>query len=264
MDFKDCNVIYRRMCARCRQRLKTPEEWDRRTADMNRQDAAANGYIACLLDAIDTTDCQSVFDVCCGTGHVLQALAPRMDYVYGLDFSKGMLQTARHNLQQAGIINGRLFLRAWEDSWEDLPRADLVTASRCMDVDDMAAALAKLDRLAHRRIYISYRAGPHHLSSDILTALGREEPPRPDYILPVNILYAMGKRPSLNYISFPRKTSVYPTFASLQGRVEWSLGPLAADETGRLQAFYDHLPENEHGKRIHPHPITWALISWEK
>ncbi|NCC49737.1 MAG: class I SAM-dependent methyltransferase [Spartobacteria bacterium] len=265
MESIDYNAIFCRMRARCAQQHKTPEEWDTRAEQMNAKEPTAHAYTRDLLAAINTNDCRSVFDVCCGPGHLLTALAGHMEYAYGLDFSSVMLQTAHANARRAGVENYRLFLRAWEDAWDDLPQADIVTASRCLDVDDMAVALRKLDALARRRVYISYRVGAHHLSPDIIAAVQRDIPPRPDYLLLVNILYyQMHRQPALAYITTPEKTSTYPSFASLRKRVEWSLGPLADDESRRLEAFYLRLPEDDPGARIHTHPMTWALISWEK
>jgi ubiquinone/menaquinone biosynthesis C-methylase UbiE len=55
---------------------------------------ALNGVAMALCDLITEIDARRVLEVGCGTGHWLKTLAPRVDWIIGLDSSSGMLRQA--------------------------------------------------------------------------------------------------------------------------------------------------------------------------
>lgn len=264
MGGPDYIELYRRARAAVPSRSKTPEEWGRRAERMNEGNLLDNSYTRDFLSAVDISGCESVLDVGCGVGNLLIPLCGRLKRGYGLDFSPGMLEAARANAKKAGLENATIVLRSWEDDWSDIPPADIVIASRCLDVDDMAWALQKLHAHAQRRIYVTYRIGPSYLDEAIYEAIGRKLIPRPDHMLVVNILKQLGMKPKLSTIRTEDKHSAYPDFEAFRKRVEWSLDTLSSDETRKLRDFFENLPRGTDDERVHKHPIEWALISWEK
>lgn len=264
MTEPDYIEMYRRARAAVPSRSKTPEEWGRRAGRMNEGNLLDSSYTRDFLNAMDISGCESVLDVGCGTGNLLIPLCEKLKRGYGLDFSPGMMEAAKENARRAKLDNVTLFLRSWEDDWSDIPLSDIVIASRCLDVDDMAWALRKLHAHANRRIYVTYRIGPGYLDEAIYKAIGRKLVPRPDHMLVVHILKQLGMNPKMSTIRTEDKHSVYPDFESFRRRVEWSLDALSAGEAAKLKEFFDGLPRGADDERVHKHPIEWALISWEK
>lgn len=264
MGGPDYIELYRRARAAVPSRSKTPEEWGRRAERMNEGNLLDNSYTRDFLAAVDVAGCESVLDVGCGVGNLLIPLCGKLQRGWGLDFSPGMLQAAQANAKKAGLENATIVLRSWEDDWSDIPPADIVIASRCLDVDDMAWALQKLHAQARRRVYVTYRMGPSYLDEAIYEAVGRKLVPRPDHTLVVNILKQLGMKPKMSTIRTEDKHSVYPDFEAFRRRVEWSLDALSPEETAGLKMFFDGLPRGSDDERVHTHPIEWALISWEK
>ena len=141
---------------------------------------------------------------------------------------------------------------------------DVVVASRSFTVDDARDALARMDRLARRRVYLTYSAGDAHRDEAILSAIGRKSAPRPDYLLLLLILHGMGIRASLDFIEGSSERTVCSSPGDLIRRVEWSLGPIDDKEKDALVRYFETLPR-EDGEAILPvSRRRWARIGWEK
>jgi len=63
---------------------------------------------AALVDIIAAADPRDLLDIGTGTGRMLEILAPRVEHALGIDQSREMLSVARVNLEQAGLVNGRV------------------------------------------------------------------------------------------------------------------------------------------------------------
>ena len=126
--------------------------------------------------------------------------AKKVDQIYGYDFSPKMLEFARENAQIYGAKNVKFAQRAFEDDWSDVPECDVVFASRCLEVDDLKAALSKLLSKTKKSLYITFKVGGSFVDEDVLGAIGREVEQKPDFVYLLNILFQMGYLPSLSYI----------------------------------------------------------------
>lgn len=158
LDDLDFGALYREHVARTSGGEKRPEDWDARAPAMR---AAVQGgaYTDAFLARMDLTGCRTLLDVGCGPGTIGLALAPRLEHVHGLDYSRGMLDALEDGARARGLTNVSCILRAWDDPWDGVPVCDLVVASRSTHVMDMEAALGKLDAHARRRVYLTHRAG---------------------------------------------------------------------------------------------------------
>ncbi|MCK6683438.1 MAG: class I SAM-dependent methyltransferase [Thermoanaerobaculia bacterium] len=254
----DFGRMYRDHLAASGRRVKPPEAWDARAAEMRRE--TDGRYMDEFVRRMDLSDCATLLDVGCGPGTIALAVADRLTRVYGLDYSPGMLNVMMESAAARGISNVEAIERAWEDDWTGVPACDVVVASRSTLVDDMADALAKLDARANRRVYLTSLVGGRFVDADVLEALGHAPPPLPDYIYVLNILYQMGRHPRVDYIEVENRRAVAPDFESFLRRVAFSLGELSPTEKERLRAWYDANPERarEGGK-----PRRWAFIWWE-
>ena len=209
---------------------------------------------------MDLSGCRTLLDVGCGPGAIALALAPRLDRVYGLDYSRGMLAAMMMQAAARGVGNVEPILRSWDESWDDVPACDLVVASRSTLVRDMEDALARLDAKAKRRVYLTSLVGGRFVRADVLALLGRERPAYPDYIYIVNLLHRMGRHPRLDYIRAERRPDERQGFDQFVRCVEFSLGALSPEERERLETWYREDPDRANRGR---EPYRWAFVSWE-
>jgi len=255
----DFGRLYREHLAASGGREKPPEAWDARAAELGRE-LGGSAYAEEFVRRMDLSGCRTLLDVGCGPGTIALAVAPRLDRVYGLDYSRGMLDAMTKHAAERGLGNVEPILRSWEESWDDVPACDLVVASRSTLVRDMEDALARLDAKAKRRVCLTSLVGGRFVAAGVLEVLGRERPAYPDYIYIVNLLHRMGRFPRLDYIRAGRRSGEDRTPERLVSRVEFSLGALSAEERERLEAWYRADPERvARGQE----PYRWAFVTWE-
>lgn len=255
----DFGRLYRQHFAASGCREKPSEAWDARAADLSRE-VSGSAYVEELLRLVDLTGCRTLLDVGSGPGTIALALAPRLDRVYGLDFSQGMLDAMMGHAAARNLGNVEPILRSWEEPWDDVPACDLVLASRSTLVRDMEDALARLDAKAKRRVCLTSLVGGRFIRADVLALLRRERPSYPDYVYILNLLHRMGRHPRLDYIHAGRRPDEKQGFDQLVRRVEFSLGSLNPEERERLEAWYREDPGRaERGREAH----RWAFVSWE-
>lgn len=254
----DFGRMYRDHLAASGRRVKPPEAWDARAAEMSLE--TEGSYVTEFVHRMDLSGCATLLDVGCGPGTIALAVADSLTRVYGLDYSPGMLNVMMANAAARGLGNVEPIERAWEDDWSDVPACDVVVASRSTLVNDMADALARLDARANRRAYLTSLVGGRFVQADILETLGRTSPPLPDYIYILNILYRMGRHPRLDYIRAERRSVAGPGLDSFVRQVAFSLGELSPAEKERLAAWYWADPERAHRGGA---SRCWAFVSWE-
>jgi len=255
----DFGQLYRAHMAAAGGREKPPEAWDARAEAMSRL-AGESRYVDDFIARMDLSGCATLLDVGCGAGAIALALAPRLQRVYGLDYSRGMLDAMMRNARALGRGNVAPIRRAWEDDWSDVPACDIVTASRSTTVMDMADALARLDAKANRRVYLTSLVGGRFIDAEVAELLGRTRPALPDYIYIVNILYRMGRYPRLDYIENDNRLAGAESFDEFARKVAFSLGEIDAAGQTRLRQWYDADPERA---RRGGAPFRWAFIHWE-
>ena len=256
----DFASLYREHIAATRM-PKSAEAWDARAVGMSAR-VQRSPYADEFIARMDLSDANTLLDVGCGPGTIGLLLAERLKLVYGLDFSRGMLDALMKNAAERGLSNVQAVHRAWEDDWSDVPECDIVVASRSTAVVDMATALAKLNTKALRRVYLTYLVGGHFVAPAVLEAIGRpQRAPQPDYIYVINILHGMNIHPRLDYIEYNGSLAGIANFEDLAERVTRVLGQLNEDESARLRAWYRGVGA---GAACLNAPTRWAFISWEK
>ena len=255
----DFGRLYREHLAASGGRQKPPESWDARAAEQG-SDLGGSLYVDEFVRRMDLAGCRTLLDVGCGPGTIALAVAPRLELVYGLDYSRGMLDAMRANAAARGLDNVEAILRSWDEAWDDVPQCDVVVASRSTLVLDMEDALARLDAKAKRRVCLTSLVGGRFVPAEVLEVLGRERPAFPDYIYIVNLLYRMGRLPRLDYIRVERRPEEASGLERLVRRVESSLGALGDEERERLEAWYRADPDRANRAR---EPFRWAFVSWE-
>ena len=256
------NDLYRKQKERSTFRPKSRREWNEKAEGFNAR-MERSRYIWDLISRMDTGGCETVLDVGCGTGHLSLELARKMRSVNALDFSPAMLEKVRENAVRTGASNVQTHLLAWEDAWDAVEPADLVIASRSLEVEDLARALDKLDRFAKKRVYLTYMVGESFVDPFSQALLGRSVVPRPDYIYVINVLYQMGIHPTLEYIKGENRFASFYSPQDYIQSVRWSLGDLGVQEIELLEAGFWELPQDSSGARVLSSAVDWALIGWE-
>lgn len=254
----DFGRLYRDHLAAANRNPKRADTWDARAADMSRK-ALKSRYVDEFIGRMDLAGARTLLDVGCGPGTIGLPLAERLERVIGLDFSRKMLDELLANAAALGLDNVEALHLAWEDDWSAVPACDIVVASRSTTVEDMEAALHKLNDKANRHVYMTHLVGGRFIDPAVLDVVGRDLPALPDYIYIVNLLYRMGIHPRLDYIETEGRLAGAGDFDAFHARVVWALGELDADETARLRDWYARTPSPRAGA-----PMRWAFIAWDK
>lgn len=247
------------------------EFWEKRAPSFAKT-AGTSPYAREFLERSDVHDGETVFDMGCGSGTLALPLARRGVEVWACDFSPTMLELMmrRAELEGTDSLIHPVEL-AWGESWEGkgLPVCDVAFASRSVATDDMRAALEKLERQASRLVCVTLGTDSSPRSDEtLLRAAGRPREIYSDYVYAMNILWQMGRQPSLSYIRSQRAS----TFESPEQALEKTCQIIEAtpEERDRLAAYTrEHLVqvEGEGGERRwsydHTRVTSWAFISWE-
>ena len=244
---------------------RSRQDWDKRAADF----AARNldsPYTEQFLAKFDWPADWTVLDAGCGPGTIALPLARKVKAVTAIDYSAAMLAELSREQERQGLNNIRTVQAAWEDDWEKrgIPPHEVVIASRSLAVDDLAAALSKINRWATRRAIITDRVGAGPFDPELFAAVGRPFAPGPDYIITVNILYSMGINATVDFIRLDNQRLFPSRQAAIASRL-WMLGEPTSAELEKLEAYLaDRLVAQPDGtwRLERTTPSLWAVISW--
>jgi len=237
---------------------KSSGDWDKRANSMN-NNVHTSIYTKTFIDKIDVTNATSLLDVGCGPGTISLAIASKLSYIYALDYSLGMLACVEENCKEQKIDKITTINKSWYDNWDDVPTADIVVASRSMEVKDIKDALLKLNSKANKRVYLTTKVGGTFIDKEILNQLKREIVPRPDYIYLVNVLHSMGIYAKVDFVLSENSKFESSTDEEFIEKVGWSLGELSDEEKVILKNYFNTTYKY---KKLADY-MNWALISWE-
>ncbi|MFY9074268.1 class I SAM-dependent methyltransferase [Malaciobacter mytili] len=255
----DFNELYKIQKEKSTFKAKSSEDWNNKAPSMNER-VHNSIYNEEFLKLINLEGIDTLLDVGCGVGNLSLKLAPKLKEVYALDYSSKMLEFLNENAKKQKLLNIHTINTSWYDSWHSVPKADLVIASRSMEVKDMKEALLKLNDKANKKVMISYKKGGSFVDEEILKALKKEIIKKPDYIYVINILYSLGINASVNFIKSEGRNSIYTSKQKFIQSVSWSIDGLTNDEVKRLEEYYDSLDISKKNKDY----VQWAVISWDK
>jgi SAM-dependent methyltransferase len=234
-----------------------PERWDARAARSN-GGIFGSPYVRGFVERMNLDGCATLLDVGCGAGAISLSVADKLERVYGLDFSPGMLEAFALNAEQRALSNATTIRLGWEDDWSDVPVCDIAVASRSTAVRDLERAVVKLSSKARLRACMTYPADGDFLPSGIRLALGRTEPTMPDYLYVVGILHHLGLHATLQYLPGENRLASCTTFEAVHEKVNEWIGPLTAEERRCLRRLYD----DTDGQVVFDR-MQWALFSWD-
>jgi SAM-dependent methyltransferase len=210
----------------------------------------------------------SVLDVGCGAGTLAIPLAGLVQAVTAIDFSDVMISILGERCWEQAITNVTPRVIGWEDDWDmaGIAEHDVAIASRSLVVEDLHAALSKLDSKARRRVFISSLVGDGPFDRRIFEAIGRELDRGPDYICVYNLLHQMDIFADVTFVMNGDGEKVYSSIEEAVQGFRWMIDDMTADEEARLRIYLEgHFVKKEGGWALsYHHEVRWAIISWSK
>ncbi|HEY5168821.1 MAG TPA: methyltransferase domain-containing protein [Thermoleophilia bacterium] len=246
--------------------------WDRRARDFRGGDEDSP-YVAGFMAHMRLRPGESVLDVGCGSGALALPLARAGRDVVALDFSAGMLAVLRRRASEEGLRNVKTIHAGWDDDWRAAGAggADVVIASRSLDVRDLRAALQKLDVFARRRVCVTLPAdGLFYPQLLAHKAVGRSHAKRGDHGTAVNVLRQMGVQPEVTFLEHASASRYESREAALES-LRRVVAPADEREEAALERYaQEHLvaTADHDGRRewqLEPEiTVPWAFIAWDK
>ncbi|HOP40130.1 MAG TPA: class I SAM-dependent methyltransferase [Geobacteraceae bacterium] len=263
-------IDWNRICWEKRKQKASPssttEYWDKRAPAFARNSSKSD-YAGKFLRFLKLEPHWSLLDVGCAAGTLAIPLAGRVKEITAMDISGTMLDLLHERCLEFKIDNIQTIQGAWEDDWDALGvgEHDVALASRSLITEDFESALTKLNKAARKRVYASTIVGDGPHDRRIYRALGRDLNPGPDYIYLYNLLYRMGIRANVNFITHEERSSYEcpeDAFAILSSKME----VVTHEEADILRSFLkEHLILDENRWTMsYKRKICWAVLWWDK
>jgi SAM-dependent methyltransferase len=237
--------------------------WNRRAPSFAAH-AQERPYAGHVLAILEPRPEWTVLDVGCAAGTLAVPLASRVAQVTGIDISDVMIELLQQRCASLGIANVEARRIGWEDHWGGVGQHDLVVASRSLFATDLAAAIAKLQRAARRRVAIISMVGDGPYDRKVFDAVGRSLNRGPDYLFVLNDLDSQRIYPNLRFVTEVEN----PTFTDREEAVasmRWMLDGITPEEEARLRAHVlPRLVLRSAGWAVSDPQVTrWAVMWWD-
>ena len=240
-------------------KAKNCDDWDAKASDMA-QSTINSPYVNDFISRMNITGDEVILDIGCGPGALTIPLARKVKEVIAIDFSAQMLEELKAYAAREDVTNIKTYHIGWEDEWSDLPQADIVVASRSMEVSDIEAALSKMSAHATKACYLTYRVGGSFVDMNILDYIGKKVKTKPDYWYIPIILYQNGYLPRVDYIETGRVSVRANTEDEFIESLIWSVHELDDEQQTNARQYFREVIV---GQSRPPRAVNWAFIGWE-
>lgn len=238
---------------------KTSSDWDEKSADMAAS-VINSPYVDDFISRMNITGDEVVLDIGCGPGTLAIPLAKRVKEVIAIDFSAQMLEELKAYAVREGVTNIKTYHMGWEDDWSALPQADIIVASRSIEVPDIDAALAKMSAHARKACYLTYKVGGSFVDMNILDFIGKKVKTKPDYWYIPILLYSQGYLPRVDYIETGRGSVRSGSEEEFVESLIWSVHELSEEQQAKARQYYRDVIVAQNRP---PRAVNWAFIGWE-
>ncbi len=250
--------------------------WDSRAEVFNKRVMKNKERSESQVAILGLTSGETVLDVGAGTGRLALPMARLAKSVTALDQSSGMLSCLQENMAAEGLKNIRCIQKSWQDvSMGELEPHDVVLSSNSLGVYDLKEALAKMDALAKRAVYIfTFSDGKRDDGFRQFMREGKEgregvhgrhgwhEAGPAGYLVIYNLLADMGILADIKIMNW-QSDEHYPSLD--EAVAEWKqMHEVPAEREPDLREFLSlRLVEDEKGLCMHRRHKQ-VLISWQK
>jgi len=243
------------------------EYWNRRAPSFAKN-VRETGYSRNFIRLMEPKAEWTVLDVGCGAGTLAMPLTGLVRRITAIDFSDVMISILEKRCREQGVTNITSRVVSWEDDWESAGIAthDVAIASRSLVVEDLRAALLKLDGKARHRVFISSLVGDGPFDRRIFEAIGRPLDRGPDYIYIYNLLNQMRILAEVTFVTNGDTCKVYGDIGEAVQGFQWMIEDMTAGVEILLRAYLEkQLVKNGEGWSLPSRPpVRWAVISWQK
>ncbi|MBN1322463.1 MAG: methyltransferase domain-containing protein [Methanotrichaceae archaeon] len=239
--------------------------WDQRARQLDMQRKWNQEITTRILTWLDLDPGCTVMDVGAGTGALSVPLSKVARHITAVEPSEEMLFFMNKFAREEGATNISCIGKPWEEvrPFEDVDEHDVVIASHSLVMEDLKAALAKMDLLAKRSVHIITSAGAgHDCYQELRKSLhDGEDREGLDYVYPYNILYEMDIYADVEIWNVEYRRP----FVCLDDAVElWAgnLGASSPDAKEIIRSYLSRWIVVEDGSYLLNSRSKWALISW--
>ncbi len=229
--------------------------------------AVGTPYSESFIKLLDPKPDWTVLDMACGGGTLAIPLAPKVQRITAVDFSRNMLSILERRCRENGITNIQTILGQWEDDWDTLGigEFDLAIASRCLQAENASACIRKLDRAARRQAFISVPVGHGPLDARLCEFAGRNPDRGPDYIHYYQLLYDMGIKANVVLIEENHRNRWTSHEEALEDQ-RWMFHGMTSHEEERVHAYLrQHLICRDGQWQLpYERKCRWAVMAWPK
>lgn len=246
---------------------KDKSDWDKKAPSFSKK-TKDSSYAKHVLEHIPVSSSTSILDIGAGSGALAVPLAHKAQQVTAIDYSQGMINELQAEAKQQGLANITCHTCAWEDDWvaRGISPHDICIASRSIGVQNLSAALKKINNFAQQQVFISDRVNPTPFDKDAFKAIKRPFQAGPDYIFSLNMLYSFGIHPEMHIIEFDKETQFKDLNAAVDS-FEWMFHGMTNLERERLHDYLRERVITQTTDQVtigQGSPHRWALISWKK
>jgi len=262
----DWNELWKEAQARKHTPHHDSEFWNKRAPSFAKH-ASSSGYVEQFMAILKPEPHWSVLDIGCAAGTLALPLASIVRSVTALDPSTTMLSLLENRCREQRVTNIRIVEGCWEDDWDELGIGvhDVAIASRSLIVDDLRAAVSKLESCARKRVYLSTLVDSGPYDHRIVEAVGRNFDHGADYILVYNLLRQMGIYANVSF-TVSRDDKTFRDLEDALDSVRWMIYEMTSTEEKRLRRYLGHhlIRENGRWKLPYRRVVRWAVLWWDK
>ena len=274
--------------------------WDKKASSFANKPKRSD-YINQLIEKLNLSPKETVFDMGCGSGTLSIPLALLGHQVCAVDFSTAMLEelaiaaaSQGASVREGGALSRTAFAakrespnvssvnpssccggvvetfeRSWQQDWSYLPICDVAVSSRSFITNDIADGIAKLEAHATSRVAVTTGAGDlpykdHRVAQAMGQSVNEFMDPQ-QLVCLISYLFSIGRLPRVSYIEFP---GVWhrSTREELIASITRSHEPANEKERAALDAYLErHIVFNENEQRFeldYPRMDRWAYVEW--
>lgn len=245
--------------------------WDKQAPMYDQMAKMEKVYTRLQIDAIPTSQTDTVLDLCCGPGRITSMIAPRVKQVTSIDASAKMLEYCQANCEALGISNVTTQFMNWNDIIPDktVQRHDIVIASRSVAMQD----IKKLNQLANKAAVIICWANAPQIPV-ILDEMFKNTGDTPSnkqgdfrndrrlgYNITFNMVYDMGLDPNITVVE-DGFTKTYPSYEAAYIDLR-QLRPFAEDKLPIFKSNLESmLTKNDDGTVVFLKQTQTFVLWW--